>query len=74
MSVPIMSRVATPRHIVVGKNVYDFRVQHNVSLAWVEDQDVQAVLKIKGGCCNHQNSLFRLANERVVKVWTEGHY
>ena len=72
--IAVMSKIATPRNITVNGNAYSFIVKHGISLAWVDDKDLQAILKLKGGCCNHQNNLFGMASEMAVKVWNEGHY
>lgn len=52
---------------------YKFVTQHCVCLCWVNNEDVQRILDIKGGCCgNKKSGIYRLANEMQVRVWTYG--
>jgi len=54
---------------------YAFVVQHAVSLAWVDEGDVDRVLQIKNYCCNNQSKpAFRYASDMAVKVYETGSY
>jgi len=52
---------------------YVFTSSANISLAWVEDDDVPAVLAITHNCCgNNKKPAFFLANESDIRRWTNG--
>lgn len=56
--------------------VYTFVPQNNVSLAWVEEQDVNRLLAIKEKSCNCGNGAkaqkFFLASDINVCLWETG--
>jgi hypothetical protein len=63
---PINKLVTLPS----GKQIF-FKVDRNVSLSWVEQSDVEAVLGILGGCCGHSvNRVFRYASDSDVRLWS----
>jgi hypothetical protein len=41
-----------------------------ISMAWIQPQDVEEVLKIIGGCCGGGGPVFRYANAGDVRIWT----
>ncbi|RMD57938.1 hypothetical protein D6833_13415 [Candidatus Parcubacteria bacterium] len=50
---------------------YVFTVRANISLTWVEPEDVQRILNIRRACCGgKRNQQFFLANESDVRRWT----
>lgn len=50
---------------------YVFTVRRNISLAWVDPQDVPAMFEIKTGCCGHTiNPAFRYASDSDVRIWS----
>lgn len=51
-------------------NQYVATVQANICMVWVKPEDLQQVLKKKGGCCNKNRKLFNYANENDVRQWT----
>jgi hypothetical protein len=52
---------------------YLFRIQHNISLCWVREEDANAVLAIRQGCCGGaKRPVFHLADEDHVRRWTDG--
>ena len=60
----------SPKLITVGKKQYYFAVQYNISLAWIDPEDVDRVLKIKHQCCgNNYNVQFVIASEQDVRRW-----
>jgi len=71
-----MATVAIARYMpqeegvrVNGKN-YAFTVRHGVSLAWVDEADVPAVLSISRMCCGGQRRhKFLAANQAQINVW-----
>lgn len=62
-----------PKRVTVNKHEYAFSVQHNVSLAWVDENDVTALLNTVGGCCgNPQKGVFKLCSRTNVNLWRTG--
>ena len=60
----------SPQLITVGKKQYYFAVQYNISLAWVDPEDVGKVLAVKHRCCgNNYNVQFVYASETDVRRW-----
>lgn len=64
----------SPRHVKVNGNDYLFRIQHNISLAWIEPEDVEAVLSIRDrSCCNKPpKRINSLADETHARRWMYG--
>jgi len=57
----------------VGERTYTWIPQHNVSLAWVDEKDVDKVLSIKNrACCGQQRARFFLASLINVNLWETG--
>lgn len=56
--------------------VYSFVAQNNVSLAWVEEQDVERLLLVRTKACNCGNGSsaqkFILASQLNVCLWETG--
>ena len=48
---------------------YVFIVKKAISLAWVEEGDVEALLGIHGGCCGGKQLIYRVASEAQVRIW-----
>lgn len=62
-----------PKIVKVRHSEYLFRVSHNVSLAWVNEDDVFSILAITGGCCGGKKpGVYRLATQINVNLWTTG--
>jgi hypothetical protein len=72
--VALANRQPIPKLVSIRNKEYLFSVQHAVSLAWIDPEDVPSVLAIVGGCCNNRQPQFRVANDMQVKVWQVGHY
>ena len=63
----------SPKMVTVGKKGIVFVAQHAVSMAWVDEEDVAAILAMKKVCCGGSESpMFRYATEGQVRVWTTG--
>lgn len=63
----------SPKMVTVGKTAYVFVPQHAVSMAWVEEKDVSALLAMKKECCGgNLNPMFRYATDGQVRTWTTG--
>jgi hypothetical protein len=59
-----------PQVIKVNGRTYVFSVNKSLSIAWVEPEDVNAILNITKVCCGGQrNKVFRLEHETHVKRW-----
>jgi len=54
----------------IGSKVYIFVVRKSLSIAWIEPEDVDAVLNVVKICCgNTPHKVFRLEHETHVKRW-----
>lgn len=54
----------------VGTREYSFIVHFNISMAWIEPEDVEAVLSVVKECCGGNRSrVYRLEHETHVKRW-----
>lgn len=63
----------SPKMVTVGKTSYVFTPQFAVSLAWVDEKDVAALLAMKKECCGgSENPMFRYATDGQVRTWTTG--
>jgi hypothetical protein len=62
-----------PKVVTVNKHDYVFVSKHNVSLSWVAEDDVFALLNMTGGCCgNKTKGIFKLASLTNVNLWRTG--
>lgn len=53
--------------------LYSFVPRMSVSLAWVQEKDVDTLLLVKARvCCGKQANKFRMANMMDVSVWETG--
>ena len=54
----------------VNGRTYIFKVMKNLSIAWIEPEDVEAVLNVTKVCCGgNRNKVYRLEHETHVKRW-----
>ena len=53
-------------------NGYVFIVRANISMAWINPEDVQKLLNIRGGCCGAKQKMFLPSNPDDVRRWTQG--
>jgi hypothetical protein len=58
----------------VNGHAYYIDPKWNVPLVWVEPEDVDVMLSLRGGCCGGNRQLFHIANEMEIKVFETGHY
>lgn len=59
------------KYVAVNGHEYVFVPQHNISLAWIQLEDVNSVLSIKRECCGgSKNPYFRYANQHDIDIWT----
>jgi len=71
--IAIKHRRQTPKRVEVGKTVYIFTPKFNVSLAWINPEHVDQVLRIKRDCCgNGSRPIFTYAHQGDVNRWTTG--
>lgn len=60
----------TQQYVEIRGTGYVFSVQHNVSMAWINEEDVGSVLAIKKACCGGSpKPLFVYASEMDVNRW-----
>jgi hypothetical protein len=49
---------------------YFFKVRKSISIAWIDAEDVDAVLNVTKECCGgNRQKVFRLEHETHVKRW-----
>ena len=53
-------------------NGYVFIVKANISMAWINPEDVQKLLNIRGGCCGAKQKMFIYANSDDTRRHTVG--
>ena len=61
-----------PYDVVVQANgkTYTFKNHNGVSMAWVDNEDVEAVLMVRHTCCGGKKSrTFQLANSAQIAHW-----
>jgi hypothetical protein len=63
-------RMPVQKYIRVGDREYVFVPRANISLAWVEDQDVDFILRKKKSCCGGSKPIFFRANPSDIRRWT----
>ena len=61
-----------PKYVQIGKKEYVCDVRHGVSILLVEENEVQPLLGVRGGCCGGQRKVFMLPNQEAVNVWQTG--
>ena len=61
-----------PKPITVGGKFYLFSCEHGVSLAFVEETEVQPLLDFLGGCCGKRQKVISLASKAVYEHWLTG--
>jgi len=53
--------------------IYNFRPQHNVSMAWVAEEDLNKILSITvKACCGKHQKRFFLASQTNVNLFETG--
>jgi hypothetical protein len=73
--VALQHRTSNPASVKIESNghTYDFIPQHNVSLAWVDPQDVGPLLLVRARiCCGKTDYKFRYATQINVNLWQTG--
>ncbi|MHA2246910.1 MAG: hypothetical protein ACXADY_18340 [Candidatus Hodarchaeales archaeon] len=59
--------------VKVNDTVYTWMPKHNVSLAWVKEEDLSKILSIgTRGCCGGKRKRFHLASLINVNLWETG--
>jgi len=62
------------KYVMVGKHEYVFIPVRGISLAWVAEESVDALLGMRQeGCCGARGKRFFLANDEAVNLWLYGH-
>lgn len=58
------------KYVRTNSSEYVFTPSNGISLAWINEQDVNQILRIPGGCCgNNIRDIFRIANDNQVALW-----
>ena len=61
------------RVIISDKRLYHFIPKNNICMAWVDPEDLQAILNIKYKCCgNSSKQEFFIASETDVRRYLYG--
>ena len=59
--------------VKVGDTTYTWIPQHNVSMAWVKEEDVDKILKIRTrGCCGTDRNRFVRSSQIAINLWSTG--
>ena len=59
------------RVVMVGETRYVFITKRAVSLAWVNEEDVEKILAITKSCCGGRiRAVYRYATPSQVNVWS----
>lgn len=67
---PIVYYQPIQKFVRVQGAEYVFVVKRNISLAYIEPENVQAILDQRGGCCGQsKKGIFREATEQEVRLW-----
>lgn len=61
-----------PKAIQIGSKITVFTPEHGVSLALVDEADVQSLLDFKGGCCGRKRQVVHLATPTLYSHWKDG--
>ena len=61
-----------PKLIKVGTENYTFVVRLGISICLVDESIVSKFLEIKGGCCNRERKIFKLASFEAANLWRTG--
>ena len=61
-----------PKQIKAGGKTYFFDCQHGVSLAFVNENEVDALVNATGGCCGRKRKIISLANINQYEHWKNG--
>lgn len=70
--VAMFYKVPAPKAIRVGDGTYIFSCEHGISMAFIEEKDVQPLLDYRGGCCGQKQQVVFLATEIQYSHWKDG--
>jgi hypothetical protein len=70
--VAIRYKQPAPKSLKIEGKMYIWDVRHAVSIAWIPENLVPAVLAQKGGCCGRQQFVFSLATDGAVRTFLTG--
>ncbi len=61
-----------PKYVRIADKEYVCDVRHGVSLLFVKEDEVYALLKLEGGCCDGKKQVFSEASQEAFNVWLTG--
>lgn len=61
-----------PKQVKIGDKTISFDSQYGISLAFVDDSDVEPLLSHLGGCCGNKRQVIFLATEIQYEHWKTG--
>lgn len=61
-----------PKLVKVGDTQYYFECKYGVSLAFVDEKNVPALLSHLGGCCGGKKKIITLASQVAYSHWLDG--
>jgi len=71
--IAIQHYTSNPTTIKVGERHYSWIPKNNVSLCWVEKEDVEQILKMKAKiCCGKKKGKFFPASQVNVNIYETG--
>lgn len=61
-------------YVKCGQNEYIFVVRANIAMAWVNEEDVECMLGVRGGgCCpSKKKQVINFIDETHFRRWTNG--
>ena len=61
---------AVSKYVPVAQNTgYIFQVRNNVSIAWVDEKDIQQILRMKSNCMMCPTYPYTIATQEQVSKW-----
>lgn len=61
-----------PKYVSIGKKEYVCDVRHGVSILLVDEDEVDLLLAVEGGCCGGKRKVFSLCGQEAFNVWLTG--
>ena len=61
-----------PKYVSVEGKQYIFDVRHAISLIFVPEEEVPALLGVLGGCCGQKRPVISLATSVQYSHWLDG--
>jgi len=71
--VAVQHYISNPWTILLGEKAYRWIPRYNISLAWIDKEDLDKILAIKTkSCCGKNKARFFIASQTNVNIWETG--